>query len=188
MFSERALQAVVLLRRLVARFSPQRARFDPRSDFWCTSGTVAGFSPSTSVLPCQYYSTNAPCSSSSTCRSYQRDKWGKPGNLPKKMLFRKSGCIGWKSIFNLLESAPRLIDRIIQYTDQHLVVSPRRDWMPRRLADWLTDRPSVVTWLVFDFDLRGFWKDKHHHASQQIALTCSKENQVFRHILPQCFS
>jgi len=35
------------------------------------SGTGTGFTPSTSVLPCQYRSTNAPYSSSSTCFSYQ---------------------------------------------------------------------------------------------------------------------
>ena len=42
-----------------------------------------GFSPSTSVLPCQYDHTNAPYSSSSTCCCYQKDKRAKPGNLPK---------------------------------------------------------------------------------------------------------
>jgi hypothetical protein len=32
---------------------------------------------------CQYHSTNAPYSSSSTCWSYQKYKWAKPGNRPK---------------------------------------------------------------------------------------------------------
>jgi len=35
------------------------------------SGTGTGFTLSTSVLPCQYHSTNAPYSSSSTCFSYR---------------------------------------------------------------------------------------------------------------------
>ena len=47
-----------------------------------------------SVSPCQYHSTNAPHSSSSTCCSYQKDKPVKPGNLPKAMLFRKAGSVG----------------------------------------------------------------------------------------------
>jgi hypothetical protein len=40
------------------------------------------FSPSTSVFPCQYHSTNVPYTSASTSYSYQ-DKRAKPGNLPK---------------------------------------------------------------------------------------------------------
>ena len=36
-----------------------------------------------SVFPCQYHSTVAPCSSLSTCCSYEKDKRAKPGNLPK---------------------------------------------------------------------------------------------------------
>lgn len=49
--------------------------------------TGTDFSPSTSVFPCQYYSTSAPHSSS--CYSYQKDKRPKPDNLPKAMRFRK---------------------------------------------------------------------------------------------------
>jgi hypothetical protein len=40
-------------------------------------------SPNNSGFPCQYHSTNAPYSFSSTCCSYQKDKWAKPGNLPE---------------------------------------------------------------------------------------------------------
>jgi len=38
------------------------------------NSTGTGFSPSISVLPCQYHSINAPNSSSSACCSYRNDK------------------------------------------------------------------------------------------------------------------
>jgi hypothetical protein len=47
------------------------------------SSNVAGFSPSPLVFRCQYHSTMASYSSSSTFCSYQKDKQAKPGNLPK---------------------------------------------------------------------------------------------------------
>ena len=61
-------------------------------------GTGKGFSPSTSVFPCQYHSTNAPDSSSSTRCSYQKDKWTKPGNLPKK----KQRSFGNREAFDII--------------------------------------------------------------------------------------
>jgi hypothetical protein len=35
-------------------------------------------------FPCQYHSNNAPHSSSSTCCSYQKDKWANPDTLTKR--------------------------------------------------------------------------------------------------------
>jgi hypothetical protein len=46
------------------------------------AGNGRDFSPSASVSPCQYYSTIAPYSASSTYCSYQKDKRAKPGNFP----------------------------------------------------------------------------------------------------------
>jgi hypothetical protein len=44
------------------------------------SGTETGFSPSTSIFPCQYHSKSVPYSSSSTCYCFQKNKRAKPGN------------------------------------------------------------------------------------------------------------
>jgi hypothetical protein len=48
------------------------------------TGTETGFSPSTSVFPCQDHSTNAPYSSSSTRCSYQKDEGTKLPSICKK--------------------------------------------------------------------------------------------------------
>ena len=47
------------------------------------SDTLTGFSPSTSVLHCQYHSTNARYWSLSTCCFYHKNKHAKSGNLKK---------------------------------------------------------------------------------------------------------
>jgi hypothetical protein len=57
------------------------------------------FSLSTSDLPYQYHSTNAPHLSSSTYRFYQKDKQVKPGKLKKAMFCRQLGNTGQKSTF-----------------------------------------------------------------------------------------
>ena len=54
----------------------------PDRSMWY-NGTGTDVSPCTSVFPCHYHSTNALCSSSSACFSYQKGKREKPGNLPK---------------------------------------------------------------------------------------------------------
>ena len=63
------------------------------------SGTERDFSLSTSVFPCQYHSTIAPHSSSSTCCSHQKDKRIKPGNLPKNKPLSEIRC---KKYFQLV--------------------------------------------------------------------------------------
>ena len=52
-------------------------------ELWWTNYTGRGFSPSTSALPCQYHSTNAPYSSPTTRCPYQKNKRAKPENLAK---------------------------------------------------------------------------------------------------------
>jgi len=69
--------ALPWIRRLVARLSPLRPGLDPRSlhvGFVVDEVELeqAFLPPNASVSPCQYHSTNAPCSSS--CCSYQKDK------------------------------------------------------------------------------------------------------------------
>ena len=54
------------------------------------SGTEAGFSPSTSVLPCQHYSTISPYSPSFKCCSYRWINGGSMENLQKTTFSRKS--------------------------------------------------------------------------------------------------
>jgi hypothetical protein len=58
------MKAVPWLRRLVAGLSPRRPGFDPRAVHlgYVVDKVVLGqaFSPSTSVFPCQLYSTDTP--------------------------------------------------------------------------------------------------------------------------------
>jgi hypothetical protein len=66
------------------------------------NGTVTGFSPSNSVFPCQYHSTNTPYSSSSTCCSYQKDKRAKLENFENAMAFGNRGAVDRKHLIFVL--------------------------------------------------------------------------------------
>ena len=57
-------------------------------------GTGTSFSPGTSVFPCQYHSTIAPHSSSSTRCSYQKDKGERSDNLPESKDLPEIGTWG----------------------------------------------------------------------------------------------
>ena len=74
-------------RRPVTAGARVRSHVRPCEICGAQSDTGTGLSPSTSVFPCQYHSTNAPYSSSSTCCSYQKDKQKKSGNLLKCSAF-----------------------------------------------------------------------------------------------------
>jgi hypothetical protein len=64
------------------------------------SGIEKDFSPSIVVFPCQYRSTNAPYSSSSTCYPYQKDKRANPENLTKRnVLSLRGGALHRKFSF-----------------------------------------------------------------------------------------
>jgi len=55
------------------------------------SGIEKGVSPSTVVLSCQYQSTSAPHSSSSTCCSYQKGKRANPDYLTNRNVLSIAG-------------------------------------------------------------------------------------------------
>jgi len=64
------------------------------SSKWHRATRKGSYSASTSGFLCQEHSTIAPYSCSSTCSSYRKDKWVKPGNSQKALPFRKSGRVG----------------------------------------------------------------------------------------------
>jgi len=67
-----------------------RARPQPSPVGFVVYKTALGQeTPSTIVFPCEYHSTNVTCSSS--CRSYQENKWVKPANLSKCNALSKTG-------------------------------------------------------------------------------------------------
>ena len=81
------------LSRLVGGLSPRWPEFDlgtvivsSMAEKWCWGRLF----PSVSVFPCQYYYTNVPHLSSSTCYSDQ-DKSAMHGNLQKTILFGGGG-------------------------------------------------------------------------------------------------
>ena len=76
--------AQAVSRRPLAAEARDRSQATPCEDCGGQSGTETGFPPRTSVVPCEYYPTNAPHWSSSASCSYRKDKGAKPGNLPKK--------------------------------------------------------------------------------------------------------
>jgi hypothetical protein len=76
----RAMAQVVGRRPLIAE-ARGRTQTSPCEIWGGQSGTGTRFPRSTSVSRCQYYSTNAPFLSSSTCFSYQKEKRAKSGNL-----------------------------------------------------------------------------------------------------------
>ena len=71
----------------VSGFSTRRPGFDSRSFHvrFMVDKVALGqvFLRVLRFFPCQYHSTSAPYSSSSTCCSYRTDKQAKTGNLPK---------------------------------------------------------------------------------------------------------
>jgi hypothetical protein len=73
----RPYKAMSSFRRLVVELSPRRTKFDhnPAHVELCGGRSCTGivFSPSTSVLPCQYHSAIAPRSYLSTCLSYVKE-------------------------------------------------------------------------------------------------------------------
>ena len=95
--------AQAVSRRPLAAEALDRSQATPCEDCGGQSGTETGF-PLTSVVPCQYYSTNDPYWSSSASCSYRKDKRAKPGNLPKKQCSLGHRTDGHQSSFTALSS------------------------------------------------------------------------------------
>jgi hypothetical protein len=79
-----------------------RSQANPCNIYVEQNSTVTVLSPSTLVLPCQYHSTNAPYSSSSTSCAHHKDKWAKPGKRPKCKTLWEIGKHRIKSTGNLI--------------------------------------------------------------------------------------
>jgi hypothetical protein len=94
--------AQAVSRRLLTAEARVRSQVIPCEICRGRSVTGTGFSPSTSVFPCKYHSTNAPYSSSSTHCSCQKDKRAKPGNLTKNNAVSEIGEHWIEKYFHLV--------------------------------------------------------------------------------------
>jgi len=91
LFSASPATAQTFRRRPVTTEASVRSQVSPCEicDGQIDNGT--GFSSRTSLFPCQYHSTSAPYSSSSTRCCYQKDKPTKPWNISKSNAVSESG-------------------------------------------------------------------------------------------------
>jgi len=118
------------------------------------SGTGTDFSPSTSVFPWQYHSTNASYSSSSTWCRHEKDERAKSGNLHKAVVFMKSGSAGQKRTFSRWWTSRlnRTVPDSRSEGRTHLSVTLLR-WGSRLLRRRATNedmvRPCVSHWQLF---------------------------------------
>jgi len=93
-----AMAQAVSCRPLAAE-ARDRSQATPCEDCGGQSGTETGFPPRTSVVPYEYYPTNAPHWSSSGSCSYRKGKRAKPTNFPKKQCSLRNRRDGHQSSF-----------------------------------------------------------------------------------------
>ena len=95
--------------KVVPPVAPVRSQVSQYENGGAPSSDVTGFSPSTSVFPCQYHSTDAPYSSSYTRCTYRKDKWEKPAK-PFQKWWRSSFFFFWTGHPAVLENWNTIIN------------------------------------------------------------------------------
>ena len=148
------------------------------------SGIVISFSPSISIFPCHCHSTNVPYTFSSAYCCYQKNKWAKPGNLPKRNPLSENGARWIENKFHfwvfernsshfLCYAAPAMLSSLLKecYTNLSLYLLQLAAWpWHHRCVTHVTgntaeDRPvRTNTWFVQTAEILGKivrrWRDE----------------------------
>ena len=120
------------------------------------------------------HSTNTPHSTPTTCCSYHKEKWAKPENLPKAMLFRKSDSIRYQSKVTLSKWSAEETLSIDSLTRSQLI-------------PYVTKQPTCpLPTAVGQSHIQGTAVDTHRHKHSPGSRTNHITTPPLCHCVPTC--